>query len=129
MIAKTKLGRAMRATLQDRMAAQLVGIRTDRILTISFAYGSMLAAIAGVLLGSIFVVSPFMGESMIGKVWTVVIVGGLGNITGAIFAGILLGVVESLAAGIWTTSWANVVGFALVVVVLLVRPQGLFGRL
>jgi branched-chain amino acid transport system permease protein len=129
MIAKTKLGRAMRATLQDKMAAQLVGIKTDRILTVSFAYGSMLAAVAGVLLGSIFVVSPFMGESMIGKAWTVVIVGGMGNITGAIFAGILLGVVESIAAGIWTSSWAHVVGFALVVVVLLVRPQGLFGKL
>lgn len=129
MIRRTQLGRAMRATLQDRMAAQLVGIRTDRILTISFAYGSMLAAIAGVMLGSIFVVSPFMGESMIGKAWTVVIVGGMGNITGAIFAGLLVGVAESLAAGIWTSSWAHVIGFALVVIVLLIRPQGLFGKL
>jgi branched-chain amino acid transport system permease protein len=129
LIAYTKLGRALRATLQDRMAAQLVGIKTERIFAFTFAYGSALAAIAGVLLGTIFVVFPFMGEAMIGKAWVVVIVGGLGNITGAIVAALIVGVAESLAAGIWTSSWANMVAFILVVIVLLVRPQGLFGKL
>jgi branched-chain amino acid transport system permease protein len=129
LIARTKLGRAMRATLQDRMAAHLVGVNTDRIFAFTFAYGSMLAAVAGVLLGAMFVVTPFMGESMITKAWIVVIVGGLGNVAGAVFAGLLVGVTESLAAGLWTSSWANVVAFVLVVIVLLVRPQGLFSKL
>jgi branched-chain amino acid transport system permease protein len=128
MIKHTKLGRAMRATIQDNMAAQLSGINVDYILAFGFAYGSALAAIAGVLLGSLFVVTPFMGESMVLKAWTVVIVGGLGNIPGAIFAGLLIGVVESLAAGIWTSGWSNVAAFVIVVIVLLLRPQGLFNR-
>lgn len=128
MIRHTSLGRAMRATIQDQLAAQLVGINTDRIFAFTFAYGSALAAIAGVLLGALFVVTPYMGESMIMKAWTVVIVGGLGNITGAIFAGLLVAVAESMSAAVWTSSWANVVAFIIVVIVLLVRPQGLFGR-
>lgn len=128
LIRKTGLGRAIRATIQDRVSAQLVGIKTERIFAFTFAYGSALAALAGVMLGSIFVVTPFMGESMILKAWTVVIVGGLGNIPGAIFAGMLVGVTESLAAGLWNSSWANMVAFVLVVIVLLIRPQGLFGK-
>jgi branched-chain amino acid transport system permease protein len=128
MIRRTSLGRAMRATIQDHLAAQLVGINTDRIFAFTFAYGSALAAVAGVLLGALFVVTPYMGESMIMKAWTVVIVGGLGNVTGAIFAGLIVAVAESLAAAVWTSSWANVVAFIIVIIVLLFRPQGLFGR-
>lgn len=128
MIKKTKIGRAIRATIQGKMAAQLSGINTDHVLAFGFGYGSALAAIAGVLLGSLYVVTPFMGESMVLKAWTVVIVGGLGNIPGAIFAGLLIGVVESLAAGIWTSGWSNVAAFVIVVMVLLIRPQGLFNR-
>lgn len=128
MIRRTKLGRAMRATIQDRMAAQLSGINTDYVLAFGFGYGSALAAVAGVLLGSLYVVTPFMGQSMVLKAWTVVIVGGLGNIPGAIFGGLLIGVVESLAAGIWTSGWSNVAAFIIVVIVLLIRPHGLFNR-
>lgn len=128
MMKNTKFGKAMRATIQDSMAAQLAGINIDRIYSLSFAYGTMLAAIAGVLLGSMFVVTPYMGESMITKAWTVVIVGGLGNIPGAIFAGLLIGVVESLTAAVWNTSWANAVAFVIVVIVLLFKPKGLFGK-
>jgi branched-chain amino acid transport system permease protein len=128
MMKYTRIGKAMRATIQDDMAAKLVGIKTEQIYSFSFAYGSVLAAVAGVLLGSMFIVNPFMGETMITKAWTLVIVGGLGNIPGAIFAGLLIGVVESLTAAFWNTSWANLVAFVIVVLVLLIRPQGLFNK-
>ncbi len=128
LIRRTKIGRAMRATIQDRMAASLAGINVNQIYAFGFAYGAALAALAGVLLGAMFVITPFMGESMINKAWVVVIVGGLGNIPGAIFAALLIGVTESLTAGLWNSSWANLVSFIIVVIVLLIKPQGLFGK-
>lgn len=128
MIRYTRMGRAIRATIQDRMAASLVGINIDTIYAFGFAYGTALAALAGVLLGAMFVITPFMGEAMIGKAWIVVIVGGLGNIPGAIFSALLIGVTESLTAGLWNSSWANLVSFIIVVIVLLIKPQGLFGK-
>jgi branched-chain amino acid transport system permease protein len=128
LIKYTKLGRAIRATIQDRMAASLVGINTNTIYSFGFAYGTALAALAGVLLGAMFVITPFMGEAMTNKAWIVVILGGLGNIPGAIFAALLIGVTESLTAGFWNSSWANLVSFIIVVIVLLIKPQGLFGK-
>ncbi|MCC6146975.1 MAG: branched-chain amino acid ABC transporter permease [Anaerolineaceae bacterium] len=128
IIKHTKLGRAIRATIQDHMAASLAGVNTHKIYSFGFAYGTALAALAGVLLGAMFVVTPFMGESMLGKAWIVVIVGGLGNIPGAIFAAVIIGVTESLTAGLWNSSWANMVSFIIVIIVLLIKPQGLFGK-
>jgi len=124
----TKIGRALRATLQDRDAALLVGINTNTFNLWAFAYGSALAAVAGVLLGAMFVVHPFMGDSVILKAWVVVIVGGMGNIIGAIFGGLLLGVTETLAAGYLSAGYKDAIGLVLVILVLSFKPTGIWGR-
>jgi branched-chain amino acid transport system permease protein len=128
VIKYTKLGRTMRATFQDRGAAALQGINIDRVFSVTFVIGVCLAAIAGALLSSIFVVSPDMGNMTNLKSFAVVILGGLGNIPGAVFGGFLLGITESLGAGYISTGYKDGVSFLLLIVVLVVKPNGLFGR-
>lgn len=124
----TKVGRALKATLQDRDAALLAGINTNTFNMWTFAYGSALAAVAGVLLGAMFVVTPFMGEAVIAKAWVVVIVGGLGNIMGAVLGGLLLGVAETLGAGFISAGYKDAIGFFIVILVLFFKPTGLWTK-
>jgi branched-chain amino acid transport system permease protein len=126
LIKKTKLGKAMRATFEDRDAAALMGVRSDRIYLYTFALGSGMAALAGILLGTIYLVYPTMGEMAILKSFVVVIMGGMGNFLGAFFSGIILGVAESLGAGFISTGYKDAIGFVIVILVLLFRPHGLF---
>jgi branched-chain amino acid transport system permease protein len=126
-IQRTKLGRAMRATFQDREAAALSGINISRIFTITFIYGSALAALAGVLLGPLFSLSMGMGSLASIKAWAIVIMGGLANFPGAIIGGLVLGVAESLGAGLISSGWVDAYGFAVVILVLLFKPHGIFG--
>lgn len=126
VMAYTWPGRAMRATFLDRDAALLVGVDAGRINAITFALGSALAATAGALLGSIFLVYPSMGTLAVLKAFVVVIVGGMGNFLGAILGGLTLGVAESLGAGFVSSGYKDAIGFVIVIVVLLVRPSGLF---
>lgn len=126
LIRHTTLGRAMRATFQDTMAARLVGIRTRDVYGATFALGSVLAGVAGMLLGSIYVVEPSMGGLVSLKAFVVVILGGMGSFAGAILGGLLLGVVEALWGGYLGGGYVDAVGFALVIAMLLVRPYGLF---
>jgi branched-chain amino acid transport system permease protein len=128
LIHRTKLGRAMRATFQDRDTAALMGVRIHRIHTATFALGSALAAAAGALLGPIFLVYPAMGDPAALKAFSVVILGGLGNLPGATLGGLLLGVAEELGAGYVSSGYRDAVGFAIIIVVLLLRPSGLFAR-
>lgn len=128
LIQKTKLGRAMRATFQDPMAAQLAGIRTAHIYGFTFALGSALAGAAGMLLGSIYVVQATIGGVISLKAFVVVILGGMGSFAGAIVGGLILGVVEALWGGYVATGYVDAIGFALVIVTLLIRPYGLFGN-
>ncbi|MBX6368034.1 MAG: branched-chain amino acid ABC transporter permease [Rhodospirillales bacterium] len=122
----TKLGRAMRATFQDTMAAQLVGIRTAHIYAATFALGTTLAGVAGMLLGSIYVAQATIGGLVSLKAFVVVILGGLGSFAGAIVGGLVLGVVEAMFGGYVATGYVDAIGFALVILMLLVRPYGLF---
>jgi branched-chain amino acid transport system permease protein len=122
----TKLGRAMRATFQDTMAAQLVGIRTAHIYAATFALGTTLAGVAGMLLGSIYVAQATIGGLVSLKAFVVVIFGGLGSFAGAIVGGLVLGVVEAMFGGYVATGYVDAIGFALVILMLLVRPYGLF---
>lgn len=124
----TKPGRALRATFQDRDAAALQGVETDRVFSWTFAAGSALAAVAGTLLGSIFLTYPTMGDMANLKAFTVVVLGGMGNLAGAILGGFTLGVVESLAAGLISSGYKDAIGFAFVILILTWRPHGLFGR-
>jgi branched-chain amino acid transport system permease protein len=128
IIKKTKLGKAMRATFENKDAAALMGIRVDRIYLYTFAIGSVMAAMAGILLGTIYLVYPTMGELAVLKAFIIVIMGGMGNFVGAFFSGIILGISESLGAGFISTGYKDAVGFVIVILVLLFRPQGLFGE-
>ena len=128
LLAKTKLGRAMRATFQDRETAALMGVSIERIHTITFAFGAGLAAAAGALLGPVFLLYPSMGDLASLKAFSVVILGGLGNFAGAALGGIVLGVAEELGAGYISSGYRDAVGFLIIVAVLLLRPAGLFAR-
>lgn len=124
----TKLGRAMRATFQDTMAARLAGIRTEQVYAATFAMGMVLAGVAGMLLGSIYVAQPTIGGLVSLKAFVVVIFGGMGSFPGAIVGGLALGLVEAMWGGYVGTGYVDAIGFALVIVMLLVRPYGLFAR-
>ena len=122
------VGRAMRATFSQRDAALLVGVDTDRTAAITFVLGSGMAALAGALLGSIFLVYPSMGGAAVLKAFIVVIMGGLGNVMGAIAGGLLLGIAEGLVSGFISSDYSEAIGFVIVILVLLFKPQGIFGR-
>ena len=128
LIHRTRLGRAMRATFQDADTAALMGVRIHRIYTATFAIGSGLAAAAGALLGSVFIAYPSMGDLASLKAFSVVILGGLGNIGGATVGGLILGIAEELGAGYVSSGYRDAVGFVIIMAVLLVRPSGLFAR-
>jgi branched-chain amino acid transport system permease protein len=128
LIQRTRLGTAMRATFQDRETAALMGVRIGRIHTATFAFGSALAAAAGALLGPIFLAYPSMGDLASLKAFSVVILGGLGNLPGATIGGLLLGIAEELGAGYVSSGYRDAVGFVIIILVLLFRPSGLFAR-
>jgi branched-chain amino acid transport system permease protein len=128
LINHTKLGRAMRATFQDRDTAALMGVQIGTIHTATFALGSGLAAAAGALLGPVFVAYPSMGDLAAAKAFAIVILGGLGSIPGATIGGFILALVEELGAGYVSSGYRDAMGFLLIIVILLFRPTGLFAR-
>jgi branched-chain amino acid transport system permease protein len=128
LVNRTRLGKAMRATFQDRDTAALMGIRIDRIHTATFALGSSLAAAAGALLGPVFVVAPTMGDLAAAKAFAIVILGGLGSVTGATLGGFILAFVEEIGAGYISSGYRDAMGFVLIILILLVRPTGLFAQ-
>ena len=123
----TQTGKAIRATFQQREAAALVGIDIDRLYTVTFAIGAGVAGLAGVLLGTIFVVQPAMGGVATLKAFVVVTLGGISSFAGGIAGGLLLGLAESFGA-IISPAYKDAVGFVLVMLVLLYKPDGLFGK-
>ncbi|MET4275688.1 MULTISPECIES: branched-chain amino acid ABC transporter permease [unclassified Bradyrhizobium] len=123
----TQTGKAIRATFQQREAAALVGIDIDRLYTLTFAIGAGVAGLAGVLLGTIFVVQPAMGGIATLKAFIVVTLGGISSFAGGIAGGLLLGLAESFGA-IISPAYKDAVGFILVMLVLLYKPDGLFGK-
>jgi branched-chain amino acid transport system permease protein len=128
VIQRTRFGRAMRATFQDRDTAALMGVRIHRIHAATFAFGSALAAAAGALLGPVFLVYPSMGDLAALKAFSVVILGGLGSVWGATLGGLILGIAEELGAGYVSSGYRDAVGFVIIIVVLLLRPSGLAAR-
>ena len=126
---KSKMGKAMRACSEDKAAAQLMGINVNKTISVTFAIGSALAAIAGVLLCSSYpTLMPTTGSMPGIKAFTAAVFGGIGSIPGAFLGGILLGIIESLAKAYISTQLANSVVFAVLIIVLLVRPAGLLGK-
>ena len=128
-INKTKPGQAMLAVSEDKGAAQLMGINVNRTIALTFAIGSGLAAIAGVLLCSSYPsLSPYTGSMPGIKAFVAAVFGGIGSIPGAMIGGILLGVIEILGKAYISSQLADAIVFAVLIVVLLVNPTGLFGR-
>ena len=128
-IGKTKMGKAMRACSEDKDAARLMGINVDATISMTFAIGSGLAAVAGVLLCSAYpTLVPTTGSMPGIKAFTAAVFGGIGSIPGAFLGGLLLGIIEALAKAYISTTLANAIVFAVLIVVLLVKPAGLLGR-
>ena len=126
---RTKMGKAMRACSEDKAAAQLMGIDVNRTISMTFAIGSALAAIAGVLLCSSYpTLMPTTGSMPGIKAFTAAVFGGIGSIPGAFLGGLLLGIIEAMAKAYISTNLANSIVFAVLIVVLLVKPAGLLGR-
>lgn len=123
----TRIGQAMIAISQDRVAASLQGINVNRVSSITMAIGCGLAAVAGGLMGSIFAVDPFMGSFAISKGLAVIILGGLGSIPGAVVGGLILGLIDGVVPLYYSTTTANIIGFACIVLLLILRPRGLMG--
>ena len=126
---QTKMGKAMRACSEDKGAAQLMGIDVNATISMTFAIGSALAALAGVLMCSAYpVLSPTTGSLPGIKAFTAAVFGGIGSIPGALLGGVLLGVIETFANAYISTELSDAVVFAVLIVVLLVRPAGLMGK-
>jgi len=127
---KTKMGKAMRACSEDKSAAQLMGINVNTTISVTFAIGSALAAIAGVLLCSAYpTLMPTTGSMPGIKAFTAAVFGGIGSIPGAMLGGILLGIIEIFAKAYISTQLSDAIVFAVLIVVLLVKPAGLLGKL
>lgn len=126
IIKKTSVGRAFRATFQNRDAAQLVGINIENIYTLSSVIGTIMATLAGTLLGLVYSIDPNMGLKAISVAWAVVVSGGMGSFTGAITIGYFLGLVESLGGGYISSEYKDAFAFIMLVLVLIFKPHGIF---
>ena len=128
LINKTKIGMAMRATSQKNQAAMLMGINIEHIYIFTFVLGAALAGAAGTLFGIIFPFNPYIGALPTIKTFAIIILGGLGSIKGAIVGGLLFGIAENVASATLGGIWGDAVAFALLIIVLILRPEGLFGE-
>jgi branched-chain amino acid transport system permease protein len=125
---RTKIGLAMRATSQKSDAAMLMGININRVYTFTFAVGAALAGAAGALYGIIFNFNPTVGALPTIKAFAIIILGGLGSIPGAIAGGLLYGIAEKTAGYLSNGTWEDAIAFVLLIIVLVIRPTGLFGK-
>lgn len=127
---KTKQGKAMLAVSEDYGAAELVGINVNQVMTLTFAIGSALAGVASVLyVASYPQIQPFMGSMLGIKAFTAAVLGGIGSIPGAVVGGLILGIIEVLTRAYLSSAYADAIVFVVLIVVLLVQPNGLFGKL
>jgi len=129
IVRKTLMGKAMRAVSMDKDAAQLMGINVDRTISFTFILGSSLAGAAGVLVGAFYnSIDPFMGIMPGLKAFVAAVLGGIGIIPGALVGGFSIGVIETLISGYGNSLYRDAVAFAILILVLLIKPSGLFGK-
>lgn len=128
-IKKTRLGKAMRATSQDKIMASLVGINIDSIISVTFIIGAGLAAVAGMIVASYYgLINYYIGYIAGIKAFTAAVLGGIGNMPGAMLGGIILGLVESFGAAYISSEYKDVYAFILLIIVLLIKPSGIMGK-
>ena len=128
-LTRTTAGATIVATAQDRQGAALVGIDPTRVSLMTFAISGALAAVAAVLYAPISLVAPTMGELVITKAFVIIVLGGMGSVPGAIVGGLVIGFAEAFGAFYVSTDYKDIIAFALLTLILSVRPQGLFGKL
>ena len=124
---RTRQGKSIRAVANNRGAAELMGINSSWVLGLSFGIGTMLAMISGMLLATMFSFTVLTGNALETKSFVIVVLGGLGNPTGALFGGIIIGLLESITTIFIPVSWVPVLEFVVFIMILLVRPNGIFG--
>ncbi|CEP69224.1 ABC transporter, permease [Moorella glycerini] len=125
---KTRLGNAIRATALNRLAANLVGVRTEFIYALTYSLAAALVGMAGSLISMVYTVSPSLGGTFMTKIFVVTVLGGFGSLSGAVLGGLILGITEALTASYIAPGLMNAVSFILLVVILIFRPQGLMGK-
>jgi branched-chain amino acid transport system permease protein len=129
IVNRTTLGRQMRAVAADREAAEMLGVNVDFVISATFFLGSVLAGIAGVMTGLVFnTIWTYMGFYAGLKAFTAAVVGGIGSISGAVLGGLLIGVAESMVTGYISSTYTNLIVFGILILVMLLRPSGLLGR-
>jgi len=128
LLKKTKIGLAMRATSQKSNASMLMGVNIEKVYIFTFALGAALAGAAGALYGIIFNFSPTLGALPTIKAFAIIIIGGLGSIPGAVVGGLLYGIAENTAVYFLGATWQDAIAFALLIIVLAIRPTGIFGE-
>ncbi|MFQ5912322.1 MAG: branched-chain amino acid ABC transporter permease [Nitrospinota bacterium] len=127
-LAKTELGRAIRATAQDAQVARLMGIDIRRVYAITFGIGAALTGLAGSLITSFFAIYPYMGGTYTLYAFVVVVLGGMGYIPGALWGGLALGIIQSISGAYMSAGMSFVITFVLLYLMLVLRPAGLVGR-
>ncbi len=128
LLKRTKIGLAMEAVVQDKEAAQVQGIRVNHIYLISFGIATLLAGAAGGLVGPIFALTPYIGAMPLTRAFMAVILGGMGNITGAVVGGLVIGVSESFLTTYFGGAFAAILTFIVIMIILMIKPSGLFGE-
>jgi len=129
-VQKTKLGKAMRATAQDPEAARMMGVEVDRVIVTAFFLGSALAGAGGMIFGLYYNFTSFIIGFTAGlRAFTAAVLGGIGNVPGAMVGGVIIGLIEAMTGQYPGTAWSDVIIFGILVLVLVFRPAGLFGRL
>jgi len=128
LLKKSRLGKAIRATAEEKSSARYVGIDTDLITSLTFALGGLLAGVAGILVGYDQNISPYMGILAGFKGFTAAVLGGIGNIPGAVLGGFCIGLAENLGAGYFPTIFQDSISFAILLFILIVMPRGILGE-
>jgi branched-chain amino acid transport system permease protein len=125
---RTKFGQGIRATVQNRTAAELIGINVSRVETVTFGLGVSLSAAGGMVYGAVNTFNPVSGYDLISRLLVIIILGGMGSLSGALLASLFMLIVEDVTAVVWSPVWSTLVFYVVLALALLIRPQGIFGK-